>query len=73
MTEQITLYCPACIRFTINRVKRVSLQNITAIEAQIGVEKIWQYFEQNCDKRQCVVVPKTAVSKVRENKSSKKN
>jgi hypothetical protein len=51
----------------------LSLQKITAIEARIGVEKIWQYFEQNCDTRQCVVFLKTAVSKVRENKSSKKN
>jgi hypothetical protein len=63
---------PASDSQQINRVKRVNLQKITAMEAQIGVEN-WHCFEQNSDTRQCVVVHKTAVSEVRENKSPYKN
>ena len=56
----------------INRVKCVSLQKITTMEAQMGVENMWQCLEQNSGTRQWVVVLKMAVSKVRENKISNK-
>ena len=52
----------------------LSLKKITAVEAKIGVEKIWQYFEQNSDNNtsQCVVVLNMAVSKVTEKKFKQK-